>query len=116
MLLEQGVKYSILASLVYQIVYTFLIDCFKKIRKDHAQTTNEHHYAAISGGVIIHHTSTYFHSPCWNCYTVLIICPCVFDSQMQLRRGEKIIDRLDAIEDTKGNNGDRGTHSFILLG
>ena len=27
---------------------------------------------------------------------------------MQLRRGEKIIDRLDAIEDTKGNNGDRG--------
>lgn len=27
---------------------------------------------------------------------------------MQLRPGEKIIDRLDAIEDTKGNNGDRG--------
>lgn len=27
---------------------------------------------------------------------------------MQLRPGEKVIDRLDAIEDTKGNNGDRG--------
>ncbi|XP_067942594.1 Bardet-Biedl syndrome 5 protein homolog [Watersipora subatra] len=29
-------------------------------------------------------------------------------SAMQLRPGEKIIDRLEAIEDTKGNNGDRG--------
>ncbi|XP_064614147.1 Bardet-Biedl syndrome 5 protein-like [Liolophura sinensis] len=28
--------------------------------------------------------------------------------QMKLRPGEKLIDRLDAIEDTKGNNGDRG--------
>ncbi|XP_059155946.1 Bardet-Biedl syndrome 5 protein-like [Physella acuta] len=29
-------------------------------------------------------------------------------SQMKLRAGEKLIDRLDAVEDTKGNNGDRG--------
>ena len=38
-------------------------------------------------------------------------------SQMQLRRGEKIIDRLDAIEDTKGNNGDRGmcVHRKIIV-
>ena len=25
-----------------------------------------------------------------------------------MRPGEKVIDRLDAVEDTKGNNGDRG--------
>lgn len=31
---------------------------------------------------------------------------------MQLRAGEKVIDRLDAIEDTKGNNGDRGKQRF----
>ncbi|XP_060085835.1 Bardet-Biedl syndrome 5 protein homolog [Ylistrum balloti] len=29
-------------------------------------------------------------------------------SQMRMRPGEKMIDRLDAVEDTKGNNGDRG--------
>ncbi|XP_041365484.1 Bardet-Biedl syndrome 5 protein-like [Gigantopelta aegis] len=28
--------------------------------------------------------------------------------QMRMRPGEKVIDRLDAVEDTKGNNGDRG--------
>ncbi len=28
--------------------------------------------------------------------------------QMKMRPGEKVIDRLDSIEDTKGNNGDRG--------
>ncbi|CAH1789030.1 unnamed protein product, partial [Owenia fusiformis] len=28
--------------------------------------------------------------------------------QIQMRPGEKTVDRLDAIEDTKGNNGDRG--------
>ena len=28
--------------------------------------------------------------------------------QMRMRAGEKMIDRLDSIEDTKGNNGDRG--------
>ena len=27
---------------------------------------------------------------------------------MKMRPGEHIIDRLDAIEDTKGNSGDRG--------
>ena len=27
---------------------------------------------------------------------------------MHLRNGEKLIDKLDSIEDTKGNNGDRG--------
>ncbi|XP_064647325.1 Bardet-Biedl syndrome 5 protein homolog [Lineus longissimus] len=29
-------------------------------------------------------------------------------SQMRMRPGEKMIDKLEAIEDTKGNNGDRG--------
>ena len=29
-------------------------------------------------------------------------------SQMRMRAGEKLIDKLDAVEDTKGNNGDRG--------
>ncbi|BFY97671.1 hypothetical protein BsWGS_00711 [Bradybaena similaris] len=29
-------------------------------------------------------------------------------SQLKLRPGEKLIDKLDAVEDTKGNNGDRG--------
>ncbi|CAG5123192.1 unnamed protein product, partial [Candidula unifasciata] len=28
--------------------------------------------------------------------------------QLKLRPGEKLIDKLDAVEDTKGNNGDRG--------
>lgn len=27
---------------------------------------------------------------------------------MKLRPGEKLIDRLDSVEDTKGNGGDRG--------
>ncbi|GFR91599.1 Bardet-Biedl syndrome 5 protein homolog [Elysia marginata] len=32
----------------------------------------------------------------------------VSSSQMKFRPGEKLIDQLDAVEDTKGNNGDRG--------
>lgn len=32
-------------------------------------------------------------------------------SQMKMRPGEKMIDRLDAVEDTKGNNGDRGKYT-----
>ncbi|XP_005089032.1 Bardet-Biedl syndrome 5 protein homolog [Aplysia californica] len=32
----------------------------------------------------------------------------VSSSQMKMRPGEKLIDQLDAVEDTKGNNGDRG--------
>ena len=28
--------------------------------------------------------------------------------QMKMRPGEIMIDRLDSVEDTKGNNGDRG--------
>ena len=32
-----------------------------------------------------------------------------FSRQMHLRNGEKLIDRLDTIEDTKGNNGERGS-------
>ena len=32
----------------------------------------------------------------------------ITSSQMKLRAGEKLIDQLDAVEDTKGNNGDRG--------
>ena len=34
-----------------------------------------------------------------------------FFSQMKFRPGEKLIDQLDAVEDTKGNNGDRGKYS-----
>ena len=36
-------------------------------------------------------------------------------SQMNMRPGESIIDKLDSIEDTKGNNGDRGNlvHSYF---
>lgn len=30
-----------------------------------------------------------------------------------MRPGEKVIDRLDAVEDTKGNNGDRGKKKNI---
>ena len=29
-------------------------------------------------------------------------------SQMKMRPGERLIDHLDSIEDTKGNNGERG--------
>uniref|UniRef100_K1QJC8 Bardet-Biedl syndrome 5-like protein n=1 Tax=Magallana gigas TaxID=29159 RepID=K1QJC8_MAGGI len=29
-------------------------------------------------------------------------------NQMKMRPGEKLIDALNAVEDTKGNNGDRG--------
>ena len=32
-----------------------------------------------------------------------------------MRPGEKLVDRLDAIEDTKGNNGDRGTADNIIM-
>ncbi|KAK0051689.1 Bardet-Biedl syndrome 5 protein [Biomphalaria pfeifferi] len=32
----------------------------------------------------------------------------ISSSQMKLRPGEKLIDQLDAVEDTKGNNGDMG--------
>lgn len=38
--------------------------------------------------------------------------------QMKTRPGEALIDCLDSIEDTKGNNGDRGgfSRSFTLPG
>ena len=32
----------------------------------------------------------------------------LFYSQMKMRPGEKLIDKMDAVEDTKGNNGERG--------
>lgn len=35
------------------------------------------------------------------------ICLYIF-SQMRMRQGEKILDRLDSVEDTKGNGGTRG--------
>ena len=38
-------------------------------------------------------------------YNYIII---YLNRQMKMRPGEKLIDKLDAIEDTKGNNGDRG--------
>lgn len=31
-----------------------------------------------------------------------------FPRQMKMRAGEHMIDKLDSIEDTKGNSGDRG--------
>lgn len=34
---------------------------------------------------------------------------------MKTRPGETLIDCLDSIEDTKGNNGDRGNAEFILI-
>ena len=30
---------------------------------------------------------------------------------MKMRAGEKLIDSLNAVEDTKGNNGDRGNNN-----
>jgi hypothetical protein len=33
---------------------------------------------------------------------------------MKTRPGEVLIDCLDSIEDTKGNNGDRGEHIGVL--
>uniref|UniRef100_A0A915L6W6 Bardet-Biedl syndrome 5-like protein n=1 Tax=Romanomermis culicivorax TaxID=13658 RepID=A0A915L6W6_ROMCU len=36
-------------------------------------------------------------------------------NQMRLRAGEFLIDRLDNIEDTKGNNGDRGVMKITNL-
>lgn len=41
----------------------------------------------------------------------------IINSQLKLRPGEKLIDKLDAVEDTKGNNGDRGefiSQSYLL--
>lgn len=35
--------------------------------------------------------------------------------QMKTRPGEALIDCLDSIEDTKGNNGDRGNFLIVLL-
>eukprot|EP00694_Reclinomonas_americana_P002755 EC788587.1.p2 GENE.EC788587.1~~EC788587.1.p2 ORF type:complete len:154 (+),score=43.56 EC788587.1:22-462(+) len=35
--------------------------------------------------------------------------------ELSLRPGEKIIDAIDSIEDTKGNNGERGTLSITNL-
>lgn len=34
--------------------------------------------------------------------------------QMKTRPGEVLIDCLDSIEDTKGNNGDRGARASLL--
>jgi len=34
---------------------------------------------------------------------------------MRCRPGEKVIDALNAVEDTKGNNGDRGNLCFLVL-
>ena len=38
-----------------------------------------------------------------------------FCRYLKMRPGEKLVDRLDAIEDTKGNNGDRGTADNIIM-
>lgn len=34
---------------------------------------------------------------------------------MKTRPGEALIDCLDSIEDTKGNNGDRGNVTYVTL-
>jgi len=34
---------------------------------------------------------------------------------LALRSGEKLIDQLDSVEDTKGNNGERGTLVSLTL-
>jgi Bardet-Biedl syndrome 5 protein len=34
---------------------------------------------------------------------------------MKMRPGEKLIDKMDAVEDTKGNNGERGIMQLKLL-
>ena len=39
-----------------------------------------------------------------------------FCRYLKMRPGEKLVDRLDAIEDTKGNNGDRGTAANRTMG
>ena len=39
-------------------------------------------------------------------YNILLYIVCF--RQMRMRSGEMLIDRLDSIEDTKGNAGDRG--------
>lgn len=38
----------------------------------------------------------------------------VDSSQMRLRAGEFLIERLEGIEDTKGNNGDKGGFYCLL--
>lgn len=42
-----------------------------------------------------------------------------FDSlpeQMQCRKGEMVIDSINSVEDTKGNNGERGwTSTYLFL-
>ncbi len=41
-----------------------------------------------------------------------------FDSSteaLKIRRGERVIDTINAVEDTKGNNGDRGALSITNL-
>ena len=38
----------------------------------------------------------------------------VICSQLRCRSGEKVIDRLESVEDTKGNNGDRGTVILVF--
>jgi len=35
---------------------------------------------------------------------------------LALRAGEKLIDQLDSVEDTKGNKGERGTFFALITG
>lgn len=54
------------------------------------------------------------------CFMHLIYIHSMFPlRQMKTRPGEVLIDCLDSIEDTKGNNGDRGartSHSILTCG
>lgn len=47
---------------------------------------------------------------CMLCQSYLYKCcyRAFVHSQMKMRPGEKILDKLDSIEDTKGNGGDKG--------
>ena len=57
---------------------------------------------------------TYWHSQVLRCHETELKWS-VYSRQMRMRPGEKVIDRLDAVEDTKGNNGDRGQNFLISV-
>ena len=51
-----------------------------------------------------------------NLYFILAKSMHLPPSQMKTRPGEVLIDCLDSIEDTKGNNGDRGEDKTLQIG
>ena len=59
--------------------------------------------------------SVHFQSCCLCRYPIYLYWFERFNRQLNLRPGEKLIDQLDSVEDTKGNNGERGTVQFFLF-